>query len=62
MTIVINNHAALVVELESVTGMAMTLDNLKKHDSRRQSSCTCLTFALYSSLELIVGLDAKRLD
>ena len=27
MTIVIGNHAALFVELELVTGMAMTLDN-----------------------------------
>ena len=28
--IVIDNRAALVVELESVTGMVMKLDNLKK--------------------------------
>ena len=51
MTIVIDNRAALVVELESVTGMVMTLDKFKK----TRLTSTMLLSLSYICFELIVG-------
>ena len=54
MIIVIDNRAALVVELESETGMVMMLVKLKKQDSHQQCHCVRLTFASLSSSELTI--------